>query len=342
MKKTITLILCLCLLIPFAAMSCSAAGVSLSQGKDALVAQWQKGSSQGFDYRAFSPVTSAEDTTLYPLVILLHGKYSGSYEGEQLTGSGFYKWSSREFQSRFKGSGGAFIIMPRTPGGDTNTWANASYRSKLKALIDAYIADNSKNIDRSRIYLGGWSMGGAGVINMASEYKNFFAALVVMAPFDSISQGQIDAIKKTPTWLITCTKDITASYVTFAAPFWRKLKDTTAVPSYTRLTTFNKYNYYDSGHHYVHRAVADDLLGQPSDCGMHTENAKGSSVAINDSSTLITWLSSQVLGQANEKTCSCQCHDSRGVAKFTWWFKCLFYRIFSPSKRACGCGAMHW
>lgn len=345
MKKTVSLLLALVMIFSCAgAVFCSAAngGVSLSQGKDALVAQWEKGSSNGFDYRAFSPVKSSIDNTKYPLVVLFHGKYSGTKEGEQLTSSEFYNWSSKEYQSRFEGTGGAFILMPRT-GSDNDTWAKDGNHSDLKKLIDNYISAHADNIDTDRIYLGGWSMGGAGVISMASKYENFFAALIVMAPFDSVSQSQVDSIKNTPVWLVTCTQDTTASYVTFAKPFWNKLRDTTKIPSYCRVTTFSKYNYYDAGHHYVHHAVAQDMLNQPSNCGMHTENAKGETVNINGTSTMITWLSSQHLAKNFEDDyCHCDCHSQKGWTSFIWAIKVFFWRIFSSDKKMCDCGAAHW
>ena len=343
MKKIISLVLSLIMIFSLVTVSASAVGVSLSQGKDALVAQWQKGEAHGLDYRAYSPVADENDPVKYPLVVMLHGKYSGSKEGEQLTGTGFYNWSSSEYQARFKDTGGAFILMPRTPGGDTYTWANNSLLEDMMALVKDYIAENSANIDTDRIYLLGWSMGGAGVVSTASKNPGFFASVVVIAPFDSVTKAQVEAIKHTPLWLVTCTKDTTASHITFAKPFWNSVKDITEVPSYCRITTFSKYNYYDGGHHNVHFAVANDLLNQPSDCGMKTETAKGDSIITNEDESIITWLSSHILGAAKEDgVCHCNCHASKGWTKFWWAISCFFYRMFSPSKKMCACGASHW
>lgn len=331
------------MLIPFMSTIVSAINISLTQGKDALVAQWQKGETQMFDYRAYSPVKGTDDTTKYPLVIMLHGKYSGTKEGEQLTDTEFYNWSSSEFQSRFKGTGGAYILMPRTPGADGKTWANGSLLNNLKSFIDTYISDNSANIDTSRIYLLGWSMGGAGVVTLAANNPGFFASLVIIAPFDSVSKAQVESMKHTPIWLITCTKDTTASHISFAKPFWNSVKDISEVPSYCRITTFDKYNYYDAGHHYVHAAVANDLLNQPSDCGMKTQTAKGTKINTSENESIITWLSSQRLGEAKEdNVCHCNCHASKGWTKFWWAISCFFYRMFSPAKKMCHCGVSHW
>ena len=98
------------MILPFAAMSTSAVGVSISEGKDALVAQWEKGENYGFDYRAYSPVTDENDTTKYPLVVMLHGKYSGTNEGEQLTSSDFYLRSA--VTARISPSVAAAAILP--------------------------------------------------------------------------------------------------------------------------------------------------------------------------------------------------------------------------------------
>jgi len=346
MKRILSLALTLILLTGtiVCTFTASAVGVSLSAGKDALVSQWQTGNERGIDYRYFSPVQSNGENKKYPLVVMLHGKYSGSYEGEQIIGTDFYKWSSSEFQSRFGESGGAFLFAPRTPGGDGKTWANANLQDDLMKLLNGFIARNNDYIDRERIYIIGWSMGGAGAVSLASNNSNFFAAAVVIAPFDSVSQAQVDKLRNTPIWLVTCTKDSTASHVTFAKPFWNKVIDTTNIPSYCRITTFNKYNYHDSGHHYVHFAVANDLLSQPSDCGMKTEDARGNRISTSESESIITWLSSQRLGKANESNvCKCQCHSEKGWTSFIWSIKCFFWRLFgNDAKRYCSCGRSHW
>ena len=341
MKKIISLLLSVLMLtLCFAPLTASAA-VSLYQGKDALYSQWSSGSGHGIEYKSFTPELKAD--TKYPLVILLHGKYSGSSNGEQVKNTDFYKWSSAEYQSRFKESGGAYILMPRCPGGDGSSWSVEGHHADLKALIDDFISAHEGSIDRSRIYLGGWSKGGAGTVKMAVKYPGFFAALIVMAPHYTVNESHLRALSDTPIWLVACKNDTMATYGTMSKAFWNTLKDTTNIPSSCRFTTFEKYNYYDVSSHYVHYAVANDLLNQPSDCGMYTQNAKGSGIATSESESIITWLSSFRLGQTeNENACHCECHSSRGFTKFIWGIKCFFWMIFSPSKKLCSCGASHW
>mgnify|MGYP003294403289 CR=1 FL=1 len=171
----------------------------------------------------------------------------------------------------------------------------------------------------------------------------FFAALIVMAPHYSVNEGHLRVLADTPVWLVACKNDITATYSTMSKAFWNTLRDTTNVPSACRFTTFEKYNYYDAASHAVQFAVANDLLNQPSDCGMSTVNAKGGTVATNEGESIITWLSSFRLGETEkEDICHCDCHSSKGFTKFIWSIKCFFWRIFAQSRRACECGANHW
>lgn len=342
MKKTVSFLLAM--LIFFVAVCPVTAGatVSINAGKDALTAQWETGSSNGISYKAFTPA-GANDGKKYPLVVLLHGKYSGSSNGEQVSDTDFYRWSSAEFQARFKDGGGAYILMPRCPGGDSSSWSVESHHSDLKKLIDGFISSHASSVDTDRIYLGGWSKGGAGTVKMAVSYPDFFAALIVIAPHYTVNENHLKALSNTPIWLVACKDDITATYGTMSKAFWNTLKDTTNVPSSCRFTTFEKYNYYDTSSHYVHHAVGYDLLNQPSDCGMYTQNAKGQAVSIDEGSTIITWLSSIRLSQIQkEEVCRCDCHSSKGFKQFIWSIKCFFWRIFSSSKRLCSCGASHW
>lgn len=341
MKKIISLLLAIVMISLCTAPLYAGAAVSQWEGKDALYSQWASGSGHGIEYKSFSP--EVREGVKYPLVVLLHGKYSGSSNGEQVKNSDFYLWSSAEFQARFKDSQGAYILMPRCPGGDSSSWSVEGHHGDLKALVDDFISAHEGSIDRSRIYLGGWSKGGAGTVKMAVKYPDFFAALIVMAPHYTVNESHLRALSDTPIWLVACKNDTMATYGTMSKAFWNTLKDTTNVPSLCRFTTFEKYNYYDISSHAVQYAVGNDLLNQPADCGMYTQNAKGSSIATHEAESIITWLSSFRLGETErENVCHCDCHSSKGFTRFIWSIKCFFWMIFSPSKKLCGCGAGHW
>lgn len=341
MKKIISVLLVLIVCCSCFAQLTAYASVSLSQGKDALVAQWDTGKAYGIEYKSFSPDT--QQGKKYPLVVWLHGKYSGSSNGEQVKNTDFYKWSSDEYQSRFSNAGGAYILMPRCPGGDASSWSVEGHHGDLKALIDEFILLNKDSVDTERIYLGGWSKGGAGTVKMAVKYPGFFAALVVMAPHYTVNESHLKALADTPIWLVACKNDTMALYATMSKAFWNTLKDTTNVPSSCRFTTFEKYDYYDISSHSVQFAVANDLLNQPGDCGMLTRDARENEIRTSESESIITWLSSFALGEAEkEDVCRCDCHSSKGFTKFLWGIRCFFWKIFSPSKKLCECGKNHW
>ena len=344
MKKLTAILLCMLLLgsVMSIAFTSSAVGVSLNQGITALRNQWQKGDDNGVDYRFYSPVTGSDDTTKYPVVIIMHGKFSGEKEGSQINTNNFPYWSSIEYQSRFTSTGGAFILMPRSPGGNAMGWGSNMYDDKFFSMLDTFLARHGKNIDKNKISIGGWSVGGEGAVRLAAKQPERFCALFPMAPYNGISQAQAEALSDTPVWIFLCEKDTMAPYGTVGAPSWNRIKDTTTVPDKCRRTLFAKYDYYDIQHHYVHNAVIVDLMNQPSDCGMRTHDANGKTIVTNEASTVITWLDAQTLEDDAPRICKCDCHSGNGFTKFIFKIKVFFWRIFSQSKKVCACGANHW
>lgn len=346
MKKLISIFMCIVMLIiPLSiAFTSSALGVSINDGITALRNQWQSGEDSGVDYVFYSPVADENDDTKYPLVIILHGKFSGDYPGAQINSNNFPYWSSIEYQSRFAETGGAYILMPRSPGGSTSGWGSSFYDDDFFVMLDTFVARHGKNIDTNKISLGGWSVGGEGTVRIASKQPERFCAVFPMAPYNGISQSQADKLCDTPTWLFLCEKDTMAPYGIVGAPSWNRIKNSTNVPDKCILTLFSKYDYYDIQNHYVHNAVIVDLLNQPSDCGMRTMDANGNTVITDETHTFLMWLSQQSLAvdEDIDTTCSCDCHSSNGFTSFFWKIKCFFWKIFSPSKKTCSCGATHW
>lgn len=137
---------------------------------------------EGFsiDYRYYSPVKQ-NDSTKYPLVIWLHGMGDGAYDGRQIERSDIALWASDDYQSRFKGSGGAFILAARSVEEKELYWTDELIYP-LRSAIDDFISKNKANIDVSRIYVGGYSMGGKMTLKMAVAYPELFAAAFPICP----------------------------------------------------------------------------------------------------------------------------------------------------------------
>lgn len=132
------------------------------------------------DYRYYSPV-KWDDDTKYPLVIWLHGMGDGAYDGKQIERSNIALWASEEYQSRFKGSEGAFILAARSVEEEELFWSDGLIYP-LRAAIDDFIEENRYNIDPERIYIGGYSMGGKMTLKMAVAYPEMFAAAFPVCP----------------------------------------------------------------------------------------------------------------------------------------------------------------
>lgn len=350
MKKLTAILLCMLLLASTVSMvfTSSALNVSVNAGLSSLKNQWVKDKSNGIEYMYYSPVKGSYDTTKYPVVIILHGKFSGDYNGHQLDGSDFAKWSSTEYQARFKNAGGAFIIMPISPGGAVSGWGTNYYDDQLFDLIDGFSAKYSKNVDNSRVSIGGWCVGGEGAVRIAAKQPERFSAVLAMVPYNGISKSEAEALADTPIWIVLSKNDTLAIYGTMGKPGWNNVKDNTNVPEKCRATVFEKYGYYDAFNHAVQYGVANDLLNQPSDSGMKTTDAKGNSITLNENNAVISWLSQQSLNdrpnhdEPEDNSCKCDCHSSNGFTKFIWKIKVFFWKIFSQSKRVCACGANHW
>ena len=157
------------------------------------------------DYRYYSPVKE-NDSKKYPIVVWLHGMGDGASEGAQVMKSNIAFWASDEFQSRFAPSGGAFIFAARSREEDGVYWDN-SMLEPLRAAIDDFIAKNKANVDLSRIYVGGYSMGGKMTLKMAVAYPEMFAAVFPICPAWSPSDELISKLADTPVWITSSTRD---------------------------------------------------------------------------------------------------------------------------------------
>ncbi len=89
----------------------------------------------------------------------------------------------------------AIILAPQIPVGNWDAMA-----TKVKALIDNII--DAENVDRSRIYICGYSLGAKGTWSMIQKYPNFFAgALSAGSPSTPLTNAdQYSRTLSTPIW----------------------------------------------------------------------------------------------------------------------------------------------
>lgn len=195
LKKIISIVLCIVMLF----VPLSVFAIPLSSGDDALRDEFLSGSNSILNYSYFVPTLSEGEK--YPLVVWLHGVASGNYDGNELDSYEFCKWASDEYQARFVNAGGAFLLCPRCPGG----W-DATTTDILMDCIAAFISEFSSNIDTTRIYISGFSVGAVMVLRMVNDYPSFFAGAV---PISAITQNSshIKNMKNTAVWFFANEKD---------------------------------------------------------------------------------------------------------------------------------------
>ena len=240
-----------------------------------------------------------------PLVVYFHGAGQGSEPRAQIADNNFPLWASDEIQQRFTG-GGAYLLVPRSHEENGDYW-NDEYVVSVKAAVDDFIAAHAETVDLTRIYVGGFSMGGKMTLKMASSYPDFFAAAFPLCPAYEPSDEQIEALADMPVWLIVSRFDIIAGYYTFSEVIWNQLCETTHVPDDCRMTLFGRVKYPDgkntSSNHFVWFALANDLFtydGGPYPNAVTTD-ASGNETELVSPDGVVSWLCRYTSDYAGEE-----------------------------------------
>ncbi|MBR2732135.1 MAG: prolyl oligopeptidase family serine peptidase [Clostridia bacterium] len=304
MKKTICLLLCALLLT----LSC---GVAASAADPTAIPALKEKFIDGVgpevdglsvDYVSYAP--EHPQGAKLPLVIFFHGAGQGAAPRAQIEENNFPLWASDEIQQRFTG-GGAFLFVPRSHEENGEHWSDP-YVESVKAAIDDFIAQHDGEIDLTRIYVGGFSMGGKMTLKMASSYPEFFAAAFPLCPAYTPSEDQIAALADLPIWLIVSRFDIIGGWYTFSQEIWQALCAQTRVPEDCRLTLFGRVKYPDGkntpSNHHVWFALANDLFTY--DEGAYpnavTTDATGAELTLASPDGVVAWLCSHTSDYSGE------------------------------------------
>jgi len=130
--------------------------------------------------------TSAKE---WPLILFLHGAGERGNNLEKVKVWGPPKIVEKDKNFPF------IVISPQCPEGDW--WTSFHQLEVLNTLVDNVV--KNYNVDKSRIYLTGLSMGGYGTWALACEFPDKFAAI---APICGGGEPRVTRkIKHIPTWV---------------------------------------------------------------------------------------------------------------------------------------------
>jgi len=186
-------------------------------------------------YRMLSPV--AEAGKKYPLLIFLHGAFEKGDDNEQQLNIGGRFFLRDSIRHNYP----AFVLFPQCPQDDS--WAYFENRidfstgnavdwnfpfnktptpitGLLLKLIDSVLLNDS--IDRSRVYIGGLSQGGMGVLDIIARRSDQFAAGLAICGAGEPATTKLFA-NKVALWLFHGDKDLVVP-PDFTRQFYKRLK----------------------------------------------------------------------------------------------------------------------
>lgn len=171
----------------------------------------------------------------YPLLIFLHGAGERGEDGKKQTAIGgdfLLKATGKEYP--------AIVLLPQCP--SYSFWSNVKYNQvenqvkfsfghgddptmAMKALIP-FIDDwvNSGNVDESRVYVGGVSMGGLGTFELLWRMPGVFAGAFIICGGGDAAKIDVLAKHNVPIWLFHGDKDEIID-VNFSRDIYKKMKE---------------------------------------------------------------------------------------------------------------------
>ena len=166
---------------------------------DGFVARQFRGAAGDLPYRLFIP-DNYDPSRAYPLIVYLHGGAGvGRDNVAQISGGnriGSHLWTSSELQARQP----SFVVAPQS--------VDKGWQPRAQLVVDLIAALGKEfNLDRTRYYVTGQSMGGYGTWDLIVRWPNLFAAAVPLCGGGRVDA--VDAIRDLPIWVFHGARDQT-------------------------------------------------------------------------------------------------------------------------------------
>jgi predicted peptidase len=189
MKRISALGLCLIMACVIPVVATPRTLAELPRQKKVLVA----GKPMTVRYLLYLPQRYARETRKrWPLILFLHGSTEKGDDLQIVKRAGLPAYLEQVRSFPF------VVISPQLPQ-DQDRWDPV----EMKALLDAVLPD--LRVDRDRMYLTGWSLGGNGVWRMATRYPNLFAAIAPVAGWGDADDAK--TLKNLPVWAFHGARD---------------------------------------------------------------------------------------------------------------------------------------
>jgi len=220
-------------------------GVSYAQDFSLYEKHYFNAPELNMPYRYLRP-ENPDSSKKYPLVIFLHGAGHKGFDNElplNIGGRFFLRDSIRKnypayvlFPQCHEKDLWAFFEIKADPPTGRITQMNFPFYKKptevssvLMKLVDSL--KHADQIDASKIYIGGLSQGGMGVLDLIARYPNVFAAGFSICGAGSVSTAKSFA-GKTALWLFHGDADDVIP-VYFSRDYFKKLQKLKADPLYS-------------------------------------------------------------------------------------------------------------
>ncbi len=182
---------------------------SFAQQSDSLfqAKTFSYGNGEMMPYRLYAP-RGYNGSKKYPLILWLHGaagrgtdNVKNISDGNEL---GSHFWTYNTNQKNFP----CFVVAPQCP--ETTLWVSNdgidSPPDQLDAVIDL-VGEicHSHNIDTTRMYVVGQSMGGVAVWEIIARYPKMFAAALPLCGIGN--KNNVFKLTQTPIWVFHGTAD---------------------------------------------------------------------------------------------------------------------------------------